>query len=174
MPGETTTSQRGEVSLLTCSVRVNYFRLLHLRVLLYRPSFTAFCAAARPAPSRAEQADPPVVGGALPLENELARSFRGQCAGACVKTACELVESVARATGESATGAWWFSLFCKSSSPLVKSDSFMAVAYTTPNKTLSQVASSLYWRSAHSLKNKLSTSSCSPGHGSCAALHFSA
>ncbi|GJD00282.1 fungal specific transcription factor domain-containing protein [Colletotrichum higginsianum] len=88
-------------------------RLLHLRVLLYRPSFTAFCAAARPVPSRreADQTYPPVLDDTLPAESELAESFRAQCAAICVKNACELVSSVVRATAEAATGAWWFSLF---------------------------------------------------------------
>ncbi|KAK6221702.1 transcription activator protein acu-15 [Colletotrichum tabaci] len=104
------------VSVQPFWVRLPFYhdpRLLHLRVLLYRPSFTAFCAAARPVPSRreADQTYPPVLGDTLPAESELAESFRAQCAAICVKNACELVSSVVRATAEAATGAWWFSLF---------------------------------------------------------------
>ncbi|WYZ36214.1 hypothetical protein EsH8_XI_000097 [Colletotrichum jinshuiense] len=103
----------GRSRVLRRQANVLQARLLHLRVLLYRPCLTAFCAAARPVPSRrkADQTCPPVLDDTLPAESELAESFRGQCAAICVKNACELVSSVARATAEVATGAWWFSLF---------------------------------------------------------------
>lgn len=92
-------------------------RWLHLRVLLYRPSFTSFCEAARPPPSRREQSNQPDPPGPFVFENELESVVRSQCAELCVKYACDLVESVARATSEAATGAWWFSLFCTNPIP---------------------------------------------------------
>ncbi|TQN71713.1 Sorbicillinoid biosynthetic cluster transcription factor 2 [Colletotrichum shisoi] len=103
----------GRSRVLRRQANVLQARLLHLRVLLYRPSFTAFCAAARPVPSRreADQTYPPVLDDPPPAESELAESFRAQCAAICAKNACELVSSVVRATAEAATGAWWFSLF---------------------------------------------------------------
>ncbi|KAF6805953.1 fungal specific transcription factor domain-containing protein [Colletotrichum sojae] len=78
--------------------------LLRRQANVLQASFTSFCEAARPPVSPAEQTNQPVDSG---LEDAL----KGQCAEVCVRYACELVESVSRATSEAATGAWWFSLF---------------------------------------------------------------
>lgn len=92
---------------------VLHARFLHLRILLYRPSFSAFCAAARRSRQRR------VTGSGLDETgteaNTLQGAFQAQCATTCVQVAYELSASLLAAREVEATGAWWFSLFCKPS-----------------------------------------------------------
>jgi hypothetical protein len=89
-------------------------RFLHLRILLYRPSFSAFCAAAR----RSRQQRGPLYRPDSDLSdlesNTLQAAFQAQCATKCVQAAYELSASLLAATQNSSTGAWWFRLFCMS------------------------------------------------------------
>ncbi|KAL2823559.1 fungal-specific transcription factor domain-containing protein [Aspergillus cavernicola] len=79
---------------------VLHARFLHLRLLLYRPAFSEYCLAM--------------------TSPECASSNRGQrwsilcranCATGCVQAACDLIESLATATIQYATGAWWYGVF---------------------------------------------------------------
>ncbi|KAF5002531.1 hypothetical protein FGRMN_296 [Fusarium graminum] len=81
-------------------------RYLHLRILLYRPSFSAFCASARR--SRATG-----TGASCDLgeTSTLQAVFHAQCATTCAQVAYELSTSLLAARQDAATGAWWFSLF---------------------------------------------------------------
>lgn len=90
----------------------NRSRFLHMKVLLHRPSFTSFCASAH-LQARARRCSPGDRNKTRPGETELSVTLRTQCALVCVRKTCELVESLRNATTEDATGAWWFTLFCK-------------------------------------------------------------
>lgn len=93
---------------------VLHARFLHLRILLYRPSFSAFCAAARR--SRQRRATSHEIAfdssGAGFEANTLQEAFQAQCATTCVQAAYELSASLLAARQDDATGAWWFSLLC--------------------------------------------------------------
>ncbi|KAG9496396.1 hypothetical protein J7337_012984 [Fusarium musae] len=84
-------------------------RFLHLRILLYRPSFSAFCAAARR--SRQRRGTGSGTDEAAAEANTLQGAFQAQCATTCVQVAYELSASLLAAREVEATGAWWFSLF---------------------------------------------------------------
>lgn len=90
---------------------VLHARFLHLKILLYRPSFSAFCADARRSRQRRDTgsgSDEVAF-----LTNTLQSAFQAQCATTCVQVAYELSSSLLAAREGEATGAWWFSLFCK-------------------------------------------------------------
>ena len=89
---------------------VLHARFLHLRILLYRPSFSAFCAAAKRSRQEREAGSGSGEPGFEP--NTLQTTFQAQCATTCVQAAFELSESLFSATQNNATGAWWFTLFC--------------------------------------------------------------
>ncbi|PNP74408.1 hypothetical protein FNYG_12457 [Fusarium nygamai] len=84
-------------------------RFLHLRILLYRPSFSAFCAAARR--SRQRRGTGSGTDEVAVEANTLQGAFQAQCATTCVQVAYELSASLLAAREVEATGAWWFSLF---------------------------------------------------------------
>ncbi|KDN63539.1 hypothetical protein CSUB01_11996 [Colletotrichum sublineola] len=94
---------------------VLHARFLHLRILLYRPMFSAFCAAARP--PRLRRANMPQGSGSSDAaeagseDNTLRATFLTHCATTCVQAAYELSTSLMAARENNATGAWWFSLF---------------------------------------------------------------
>ncbi|KAK2686063.1 hypothetical protein QWA68_015303 [Fusarium oxysporum] len=95
--------------LLRRQRNVLHARFLHLRILLYRPSFSAFCAAARRSRQRRDTGSGPDEAG---FEgNTLQVAFQAQCATTCVQVAYELSASLLAAREGEATGAWWFSLF---------------------------------------------------------------
>lgn len=90
-------------------------RFLHLKILLYRPIFTQHCrdtfapstdnsGAARQfaAPGRGDQT----------REKALHSVFSQRCSVACVQAAQELIELVSMSSKTSATGAWWYNVFC--------------------------------------------------------------
>ncbi|KAK6445734.1 hypothetical protein FP744_10001983 [Trichoderma asperellum] len=88
---------------------VLHARFLHLKILLYRPSFSAFCADARRSRQRRDTgsgSDEVAF-----LTNTLQSAFQAQCATTCVQVAYELSSSLLAAREGEATGAWWFSLF---------------------------------------------------------------
>jgi hypothetical protein len=89
-------------------------RFLHLRILLYRPSFSLHCSSLRPAEkgndSRRASADYDTT---ARDGKTLRSSIRMRCAMSCVQAACELSKSIELATTNNLTGAWWFGLFCK-------------------------------------------------------------
>ncbi|KAL9562633.1 hypothetical protein ACKAV7_013197 [Fusarium commune] len=88
---------------------VLHARFLHLRILLYRPSFSAFCAAARRSRQRRGTGSGSDETGTE--ANTLQGAFQAQCATTCVQVAYELSASLLAAREVEATGAWWFSLF---------------------------------------------------------------
>lgn len=98
--------------ILRRQTNVLHARFLHLRILLYRPSFSAFCAAARRRPRhrRGTGSDPDDAGSAA---NTLQAAFQAQCATTCAQVAHELSASLLAAGRDDATGAWWFRFFCK-------------------------------------------------------------
>ncbi|KAF4332007.1 transcription activator acu-15 [Fusarium beomiforme] len=83
-------------------------RFLHLRILLYRPSFSAFCAAERRSLQRRTGSGSDETNFEA---NTLHGAFQAQCATTCVQVACELPAFLLAASEGQATGAWWFSLF---------------------------------------------------------------
>ncbi|KAH7472036.1 hypothetical protein FOMA001_g13485 [Fusarium oxysporum f. sp. matthiolae] len=95
--------------LLRRQRNVLHARFLHLRILLYRPSFSAFCAAARR--SRQRRGTASGSDEATLEANTLQGAFQAQCATTCVQVAFELSASLLAAREGEATGAWWFSLF---------------------------------------------------------------
>src|SRR6478735_739091 len=105
-----TQGSRGHV--LKRQRNVLHARFLHLRILLYRPSFSAFCAAARR--SRQRRGTGSGSDEVSVETNTLQGAFQAQCATTCVQVAYELSASLLAAREVEATGAWWFSLFCKS------------------------------------------------------------
>ncbi|KAM0230354.1 hypothetical protein ACHAPO_009349 [Fusarium lateritium] len=90
---------------------VLHARFLHLKILLYRPSFSSYCSSVR----RAFQGQDTETGSGLgddgPEVNTLQAALQSQCATTCVKTAYDLSVSLLSARQDDATGAWWFSLF---------------------------------------------------------------
>ncbi|KAM0277682.1 hypothetical protein ACHAQH_005625 [Verticillium albo-atrum] len=96
---------------------VLHARFLHLRILLYRPSFSSFCAAATlprqrcRTPQASGCESDPAPGEAGFEANNLRGVIRAQCATKCVQAAHELATSLLAARQSDATGAWWFSLF---------------------------------------------------------------
>lgn len=89
-------------------------RFLHLRILLYRPSFSLYCSSLRQLQLRKDNAAETTTtrgdetGGGI-----LTASIRKRCAMSCVQAACELAKAIELATMTDVTGAWWFGLFCK-------------------------------------------------------------
>lgn len=91
-------------------------RFLHLRILLYRPSFSTFCAAARRSLQRRTGSGSDETNFEA---NTLQGAFQAQCSATCVQVACELSASLLAASEGQATGAWWFSLFCMTYSCMI-------------------------------------------------------
>lgn len=81
------------------------FRYLHLKLLLYRPTFSVYCSATM---SPSDQAQP----------GSWSILYRQNAALRCVQAACDLIHSLSKATTEDATGAWWYGVFCSYHSSL--------------------------------------------------------
>jgi hypothetical protein len=91
---------------------VLHARFLHLKILLYRPSFSSYCSSARRAFQGRDTETGVAPGDNGPEVNTLQAAFQSQCATTCAKTAYDLSVSLLSARQDDATGAWWFSLFC--------------------------------------------------------------
>ncbi|KAF9892311.1 hypothetical protein FE257_002088 [Aspergillus nanangensis] len=80
---------------------VLHARYLHLKLLLNRPAFSHYCSMLNTETQ--------------PNTPSSARSWtalcRANCAMMCVQSACDLVDSLAKATSQDATGAWWYGVF---------------------------------------------------------------
>ncbi|KAL2851127.1 fungal-specific transcription factor domain-containing protein [Aspergillus pseudoustus] len=87
---------------VTCKRLSNVLRarFSHLRLLLYRPAFSEYC-------SRATE-DGKSTNGVAQQGSILGRA---NCAAGCVQAACDLIQSLAAATMQDATGAWWYGIF---------------------------------------------------------------
>jgi hypothetical protein len=86
---------------------------MHLKLLLYRPIFNQLCIESK-LESLAK-----VSGESKGFEmanNMLYSHFAPHCAGACVGAAQELIDIIDRSSQTTATGAWWYNLFCESTS----------------------------------------------------------
>ncbi len=79
---------------------IHQYRFLHLKLLLNRPAFTDYCST-----TRANNTQDSV--------RSWTAICRANCAVMCVQAACDLVTSLAEATSQDATGAWWYGVFCK-------------------------------------------------------------
>ncbi|KAH6987135.1 fungal-specific transcription factor domain-containing protein [Ilyonectria destructans] len=90
---------------------VLHARYLHLKILLYRPSFSWFCSSTRSELQRREHVDSCNTTPGRPKESKLAMALLAPCAVACVDATCDLVRLLERAKSEDATAAWWFGLF---------------------------------------------------------------
>ncbi|KAL2866488.1 uncharacterized protein BJX67DRAFT_372467 [Aspergillus lucknowensis] len=77
---------------------VLHARYLHLKLLLYRPTFSTYCAAAI---SKSDQAQ----------SGSWSNLYQQNVAVRCVTAACDLIHSLSKATTEDATGAWWYGVF---------------------------------------------------------------
>lgn len=93
---------------------IRVVRLLHTKLLIYRPAFCDFCKS-RPlteiqqdAAGRRLSAD----GGERP--ESLLMSFNARCAVACLDNACKIVELLNEAWPRGRFGAWWYGVFCMS------------------------------------------------------------
>ncbi|QGI70418.1 hypothetical protein CEK27_002747 [Fusarium fujikuroi] len=95
--------------ILKRQTNVLHARFLHLRILLYRPSFSSFCAAAR-RPRQRRGAGSGLDEAGIEA-NTLQGAFQAQCATTCVQVAYELSASLRAAWEVEATGAWWFRFF---------------------------------------------------------------
>lgn len=91
------------------------YRALHVRLMLYRPTFCKFCIDGA---LKGSQAEPEVRMGHNGRQ-DVARVFESHCALACFYTASELIEMLHKAISEDLFGAWWFALFCEIVNPLV-------------------------------------------------------
>ncbi|XHG08743.1 hypothetical protein AWENTII_011836 [Aspergillus wentii] len=69
-------------------------RFLHLKLLLYRPTFSLFCSRDK-----------------TETTSDLPRIHQKNCAVLCVQAACNLIESLERATAVDSTGVWWYGVF---------------------------------------------------------------
>jgi hypothetical protein len=107
---DTPKQQGARGHIMTRQTNVLHARFLHLRILLYRPSFSSFCAAARRPRTRRG------VGSGLDEAgvegSTLQSAFQAQCATTCVQAVYELSASLRAAWEKEATGAWWFRFFC--------------------------------------------------------------
>ncbi len=106
--------------VLRRQTNVLHARFLHLRILLFRPSFSAFCAAARR--PRRDRGKGPDQGDAGSTANTLQAAFQAQCAMTCAQVAHELSASLMAARRDDATGAWWFRFCCKTQKRNLVSD----------------------------------------------------
>ncbi|KAH7336658.1 fungal-specific transcription factor domain-containing protein [Rhexocercosporidium sp. MPI-PUGE-AT-0058] len=87
-------------------------RFLHLRILLYRPSFSLYCSSLRPVQHRSDLRTVPADENTTARgDGTLTSSIRKRCATSCVQAACELTRAIELATMNDMTGAWWFGLF---------------------------------------------------------------
>ncbi|KAL4899441.1 hypothetical protein BDW74DRAFT_189049 [Aspergillus multicolor] len=82
---------------------VLHARFLHLRLLLYRPAFSEYCSAL------SDQGRGAVNSKAG--TRRWSMLCRSNCAAGCVQAACDLIESLSRATMQDASGAWWYGIF---------------------------------------------------------------
>ncbi|PKS13398.1 hypothetical protein jhhlp_000169 [Lomentospora prolificans] len=94
-------------------------RFIHLKVLLYRPSFTEYCTLARAQLDGRSQGGQNDGNKPQTSATSLSMSLRAQCAVVCVRMARELILSVQKATEEQATGAWWYTLFYLMTSAII-------------------------------------------------------
>jgi hypothetical protein len=96
-------------SPLTAQQRhVLHARFLHLRVLLYRPTFTQFCrihSSSPPTPSSHRDMS------TASLALSPAASFAHCSSIACVRSAIDLIELTNQHAATNATGAWWYNMF---------------------------------------------------------------
>ncbi|KAH7556162.1 hypothetical protein BM1_06688 [Bipolaris maydis] len=88
---------------------VLHARFLHLRILLYRPTFSSFVASNFL--NRREQDLSRVHGLLRAKGHALNAGLLDQCAKTCVQTASELATVIENAIVAGTAGAWWFSLF---------------------------------------------------------------
>ncbi|KAL3469738.1 fungal-specific transcription factor domain-containing protein [Aspergillus californicus] len=77
-----------------------HFRFLHLRLLLYRPAFSEYCLSRNGSD-----------GGSSNRGQRWSILCRENCATGCVQAACDLIESLAAATMQDTSGAWWYGIF---------------------------------------------------------------
>ncbi|CAG7928945.1 unnamed protein product [Penicillium olsonii] len=75
---------------------VLHARYLHLKLLLYRPTFSTYCSNANSQPGQS---------------NSWSMMYQQNAALKCVRAACDLIFSLSRATTEDSTGAWWYGVF---------------------------------------------------------------
>ncbi|EAU38806.1 predicted protein [Aspergillus terreus NIH2624] len=78
-------------------------RYLHLKLLLYRPGFSGHRSGILSARDRAQHQKPEA--------SSWSRLYQRRCAEGCVQAACDLIESLSKATVQDATGAWWYGVF---------------------------------------------------------------
>lgn len=74
-------------------------RYLHLKLLVYRPTLSAYCSAAMSTFGNAQPDSWSII-------------YQQNAALRCVQAACDLIHSLSKATTEDSTGAWWYGVFC--------------------------------------------------------------
>ena len=95
--------------ILSRQAHVLHVRLLHARILLYRPSYLKFCRLHTP---KREHKPGPKGEKSIPMDG-----YEG--AAACLYDACELIKSVKTYSATEATGAWWYNLFYTRSAAMI-------------------------------------------------------
>lgn len=91
-------------------------RYLHLKILLYRPSFTQFCkTSASPTQLVSARANHDI----MPEFPSLTESFAQCCSIECVRSAIELIEQTEQTATRDDFGAWWYSMFYLRTSAVV-------------------------------------------------------
>lgn len=85
------------------------FRALHVRLMLYRPSFCRFCVDGATKVSQAgREASTGQTG-----RQDVGSILELHCALSCFYTASELIKLLHKAIPEDLFGAWWFALYCE-------------------------------------------------------------
>jgi len=94
-------------AVLSQQSHVLHVRYLHLRILLYRPTFAEFCRLDGLNPGR--RSSSPDHAATRPLA--ICWSFARCASLICVQTAIDLIEVTNEYAGSEATGAWWYNMF---------------------------------------------------------------
>ncbi|KAI0151399.1 fungal-specific transcription factor domain-containing protein [Pestalotiopsis sp. NC0098] len=113
---------------LTRQTNVLHARILHLRILVHRPSLSAYCADAPPRSRTMHSPTDDSMRSTPAPTHGFVRSMRLPCAIACVQATCDLIRLMEKAITEDSTGAWWFSLFY-----LVTCGMILLLAQSTPD-----------------------------------------
>lgn len=103
------------ISILERQGNVLHARVLHLRILLYRPLFSMFCSIAWRNGRGQDRSSLNATGltDGRPSSQCLSVALQEQCARSCLQSAYELARSIHTGILRGLPSAWWFSSFCK-------------------------------------------------------------
>lgn len=93
---------------------IRIVRLLHAKLLIYRPAFCDFCKSCPLTEPREGTAGRRISADGDERPESLLTSFNARCAVACLDNACKIVELLNEAWSRGRFGAWWYGVFCMS------------------------------------------------------------